>query len=67
MSDINWEFELDPPYYEIDWEVYEEIEIDGEYYIIEKEDEIDTSFVEMEDEEIRHLIRSEPSKKIIKE
>lgn len=57
---IDWDCYLDPPSFEIDWEVYEEVEIDGKYYLIEKETEIDTSFVEEEDEEIRHLIQSEP-------
>ena len=60
MTEINWDCYLDPPHYEIDWEVYEVIEIDGESYIIEKEEEIDTSFIEEEDEELRQLIKKEP-------
>lgn len=62
MTDINWDCYIDPPNIEIDWDSYIEIEIDGEYYLCEKtdEDDIDTSFIEEEDEEIHYLIQSEP-------
>lgn len=57
---INWDSRLDPPYDERADHI--EVDDDGRAYLFgEPLDDIDTSFVEMEDEEIKALIESEPT------
>lgn len=57
---INWDSWLDPPYDERADHI--EVDDDGRAYLFgEPLDDIDTSFVEMEDEEIKALIESEPT------
>lgn len=56
---INWDSHLEPPHYEIDWDSYVEVLIDGEWRLVEiEDDEIDTTFVEIEEAELEDLIES---------
>lgn len=60
-DDINWDCYIDPPYDERADHI--EVDEDGRAYLFgEPLDDLDTSFIENEDEEIKELIKKEPQK-----
>ena len=60
-EDINWDCYIDPPYDERADHI--EVDEDGRAYLFgEPLDDLDTSFIENEDEEIKELIKKEPKK-----